>query len=57
MLYFHNINLQWVKAHEGNLNNERADILAKLGANSIDPLIDHVYESFKRTRFRINKTV
>jgi len=43
----YNINLHWVKGHNGHIENERCDILAVNAATGSNLKIDHIYENNK----------
>ncbi|MCK5824973.1 MAG: ribonuclease HI [Ichthyobacteriaceae bacterium] len=44
----HHVKLRWIRGHSGHPENERADELAVMGANSKDLIIDEGYEKNKK---------
>ncbi len=51
----HEIEMRWIKAHAGEKENERADLLATQAVKQKQLLVDHYYEKFVKSNHNRNK--
>jgi ribonuclease HI len=50
LLQRHQVNFIWIPSHSGNEENEKCNLLAVQGCQSLDLLVDHVYEGTSQVK-------